>query len=175
MIFNKKTFRQIPGFPNYWINRVGDVYSVPRVVNNRIFGGFLRPSLTNKGYHTVTLSNVRGQATRKIHQLVAICFIPNPRRLRDINHKNGVKTDNRTQNLEWVTFQENIDHAWRTGLRRNPPSGDSAQHRKLTSSQVKKIRNLLADGVYQYRIASMFSVTQACISDIHTGVTWNDI
>ena len=51
-----------------------------------------------------------------IHRLVALMFIKNPKNKKTINHKNGIKTDNRVNNLEWNTHSENVLHSYRNGL-----------------------------------------------------------
>ncbi|GAB3013666.1 hypothetical protein GCM10027051_16200 [Niabella terrae] len=80
----------------------------------------LKQSKTNSGYMGVSLWKDGVKRMSLVHRIVAEVFVDNPFRKSDVNHKNGIKTDNRPENLEWCTKSENIRHAIATGLiRRN--------------------------------------------------------
>lgn len=73
-----------------------------------------------KGYLMITLTRDKKPKTYAIHRLLATAFISEPKDGQEINHKNGIKTDNRIGNLEWCTKQENLRHSWNNGFH---PSG----------------------------------------------------
>ena len=87
-------------------------YTQSRVFPDKILKG----TLSDKGYLTVGLTKDGKQKNFRIHRLVAIAFIPNPHNKQEVNHKNGIKDDNRVDNLEWSTGDENIKHAIENGL-----------------------------------------------------------
>ena len=110
----------------------------------------------------------------RVHRLLAITFIANPDKKPCINHIDGNKLNNEICNLEWCTHQENMDHAFRTGLANN--KGENNGQSKLTSKKAKEIKLLLADGrLSQYKIASMYGVSRSCVLGIKAGRLWKDV
>jgi hypothetical protein len=75
---------------------------------------FLKNYTTEDGYLYVTLYKNKKRKTIKIHRLVAETFIANPNNLPEVNHKSEIKTDNRMENLEWITKRGNANYGTRT-------------------------------------------------------------
>lgn len=92
---------------------------------------------------------------------------------REINHINGVKSDNRISNLELSTRSENIRHAYRTGLKTN--RGEKHPCHRLTEAKVREIRRRHADGEPVRRLATEFAVTGRTIRHIADRHTWTHI
>jgi hypothetical protein len=76
--------------------------------------------LDKDGYVTFTASKNNVVKTLKVHRMVAIAFIPNPDSKPEVNHRFGIKIDNRATELEWSTTKENIVHNFKVLNRKRP-------------------------------------------------------
>lgn len=93
------------------------IYEVSSLGNVRNANGRMRkPFMIPKGYLMIDLFHNCKRTHARVNRLVAEAFIPNPDNKLEVNHKNGNKTDNRAENLEWSTKSENMVHAYRSGL-----------------------------------------------------------
>lgn len=125
-------FKDIPGFEGrYQVNRAGVVISLPYVWESRkgMFhekGETILNTYCVKGYIKVSLNSKH----YSLHRIVAMTYILNPENKRTVNHKDGDKTNNCVDNLEWATYSENILHAFRTGLK-SAHTGSDHQNSKL--------------------------------------------
>lgn len=123
-------WKDIEGFEGFYqVSNLGRVKSLSRIVNDYRGKGkrnkerILKPKRKNiaNSYLTVCLSKLGVITTHQVHSLVAKTFIGNPDPGKEVNHKNGIKDDNRVENLEWVTRKENTRHASRVLGYKNVP------------------------------------------------------
>lgn len=158
-------FREIDGLYGYRFGSDGTVWSVK--------SGSWKTLATvrdHKGYLRVNLFVLGRKLVTTIHRLVARAFLTNPLNKREVNHKNGVKDDNRPENLEWVTASENALHAYANGLwpsRAREKNGRA----KLTSKDVAFIRSVAGRTT---ALARQFGVCRSTIQQIRRGHLWSE-
>jgi hypothetical protein len=141
--------------------------------------GRLRFDSTRSGYENCTgymesWVKIGGTARRiTVHKMVMEAHVgPRPDGM-EINHKNGCKTDNRLENLEYVTRSQNIRHAISTGLIPSQ-AGQRNNNSKLNAEKVGEIRSMAAKGLTNVAIAKIFGVHHGTIGRIVNGETWKE-
>lgn len=104
----------------------------------------LTPKRNNSGYMMIGITENNVRCHISVHRLMAQCFIPNPENKPQVNHKNGIKTDNSLENLEWCTRKENAEHAVNNELyqslhviRRSKTAGDVIRFRSMREAERK--------------------------------------
>lgn len=165
----------------YKVSNFGRIKSLDKKSGIKHFKSHIRKIMIDKdGYCVIILSKLK-KTYKRVHRLVAIAFIPNPENKKFVNHKKGIKTDNRVSELEWVTQSENEKHAYKNGLKK--PNIDNVKIRgvsnfnsKLTESDVVEIRDLYKKGISVSKIQNIFNnMTLQSIYGIVKMNTWKNI
>ena len=114
-----------------------EVSNLGRVRTNGKRPGLLKLTKQKSGYRyaMIQLSNGK-QKNCRVHRLVAEHFLPNPDNMKEVNHKDGNKDNNRADNLEWCTRSHNVKHSFDTGLKQ--PHRWTAEERKQISERNKQ-------------------------------------
>jgi len=182
----KEIWKDVKGYEGcYQISNKGRVKSLKRIVKKsyppyvqNVKKRILKPNIDKDGYAIIMLG-ARGNKDHarkhfKIHRLVGIAFIPNPKKLPCINHLNGKKLDNRPVNLEWCTSPDNIKHAVVTGLR--DFRGVLHHNCRLTENNVRKIRKLRNIKNFKASVlAKMFNISVTHVGYISNYKSWQHI
>lgn len=156
----------ITDFENYLITSDGEVI-------NKKTGRKLKSDLNNCGYKRVTLSKEGKTKRFFVHRLVALHYLPNPSGSDVVNHKNGDKTDNQVDNLEWCSPSKNRIHAFETGLCK---SGQEHHNSKVTDSDVTEVCELIESGLKRGDVLSQVpSISKSTFDDIRRRRTWRHI
>lgn len=189
----KEIWHDIEGFDGkYQVSNLGRVRSFA-YKNERI----LSLQKLSGGYFGVCLSKENKRHTYLIHRLVASAFIPNPQNKKEVNHKNGKKSDNMVDNLEWATPKENMQHALQNGLLKTVikpmldgwqnkkeeiikkviqrSAGENSPNHKWTNHQIMQIRKLFREGIKVCEIARKYKVHHSTISSIVKGKAWKHL
>lgn len=118
----KEEWKDVEGYKElYQVSNLGRIKSVSfrnKMVERRKRDRILKLYDNKNGYQYVSLCKNNIKKSVRVHKLVACAFVPNPENKPQINHINGVKNDNRAENLEWCSQSENQIHAYRLGLQK---------------------------------------------------------
>ena len=168
----KEIWKPITGYEGkYEVSNQGRVKSLSRIIKQK--NGRQRKSkerilkpVMYGNYHGVHLCNEEGIKKAYIHRLVCAAFMGNPIGERNVtNHKDGDKFNNKVSNLEWVTYTENLNHAYQNNLNRS--YGENSHYSKFSDEVVKKVREQYATGKYlQVELAEMHGISKMQIHRI---------
>lgn len=156
---------KIPGAEGFWVTNDGRVFSCLKGPLIELI-----PSLAHNGYLRVQI--VRNGVRRwfPAHRLVLIAWGPSECVDKTVNHKNGIKTDNRIENLEWMTQLENRRHA--IEVLGKSSAGVKNPSAKLNEEAVKDIRT---STLTPLELSNKYNVTRECIYNVYNRITWKSL
>lgn len=170
-------------FPEkYEVGTDGSIWSLK--YNNSNERKELRQYHNEDGYKYVVLVVDGKRYKRLSHRMVAISFILNPENKPQVNHLNGIRNDNRTENLEWCTARENTIHGYRSNGRKASPklkksskirfSGTSNPKAKVDHKIVHGIREMRNNGILLKVISKKYNISVAQVSAIANNKYWKN-
>ena len=174
MTLKNLSVRAIPGYPGYFATSEGVILSFRHRNGPRKEPKKLNLFTKSDGYLQTQLRRPNGTSrSENVHRLVALAFLANPEKKPTVNHKNGLKKDNRVENLEWMTRREQTQHSLNI-LGVNPATWTKGNKfaARLSIVQVESIREALRSGETGASLAARFTVSTAAISNIRRGKSW---
>jgi len=164
-LYQVSNFGRVKSLAKSWNLQNGKYFSKEEKI---MIGGF-----NTFGYRHVTLMKNNKAYCKKIHRLVAEAFLDNPNNYPQVNHINGIKSDNRLENLEWCNQSHNMQHAMSIGLK-TMRTCEKASRAILTNAQVLEIRQL-KDKLTGVEIAKIYNVSKHTIYNIFRNRSWYDL
>lgn len=160
-ILYEEQWKAVEGYDNkYFVSSFGRIKSFVTSPNHpkNVNGIILAQSITKKGYCRCDLSKDNKKQAHAVHRLVGVAFVPNLENLPQINHKKGIKTDNRYHQIEWSTCQQNIQAAFDTGIK--TVAAENHPRSLFTNEQVKEMRKLFEESkISVNKIADQFKTS----------------
>jgi len=162
-------FRDVVGYNGiYRVSRDG---TIEKVIGHK--KGIIAQSTNHQGYKFLQLTLDGKRSNKKVHRLVAEAWITNPLNKPQVNHKDGVKSNNTLSNLEWVTSSENLKHAYASNLipitaKRRAAAAINAKkagasNRKITKEDSLQMKKHLKAGMSQRAVAKLFGCSQSTV------------
>ena len=175
----KEVWKDVKGYKGlYQVSSEGRVKSLDRAVRGKsnglqyVKGRILTPYTSHDGYLKLKLSKDGNYRYLGINRLVAEAFIPNVRKLTQVNHLNCNKKDNSIGNLEWCSPSANIVHAYANGL---IPQGEDSHYATISNEIAHAICGRLEEKVRVCDIVSEYCVSRFVISKIKNKKSWKHI
>ena len=173
-------WRVILAHPDYEVSNLGRVRRITPGSNSSYVGKIRKLNPTRMGYLQITLifpDGPRRFKTHYVHRLVADAFLDTQGDRPEVNHINGIKTDNRVANLEWCSRSENHIHAYRTGLHtaRYAHRESILGHSVMDEATVRRIRAMKTDGKSGCRIAKELGMKPGTVYAVLSGYSWKHV
>lgn len=172
-------WRDIEGFDGFYqVSNTGKIRSQGDNRGNKSGKWRLRSLSANPdGYLKVRLMHKGKDKTCGIHTLVAKAFIPNPNNYETVNHKDGNKTNNNVDNLEWADRSQQMIHAYQNGLKM-PMRGSKHSQSKLTDDDVRYIRSHYKRQSTEFGTVALgkkFGVSSRVIGLVTRGLSYKNV
>lgn len=174
---NEEIWASIANFPEYAASNLGNIKRLTPGKGTRP-GRIIRQQFNKRtGYNYVKVRKDGATVTCVIHRLVAPTYLGNrPTVKHQCNHKNGIKTDNRVENLEWVTRSENGIHAYRLGLSHHiSPCGEKSTSSKITEEIAQAILDFPLGYGNGKLLAKKYNISKSIVSAIIVRRTWKHL
>lgn len=169
-----EVWKDIPGYDGkYQASNLGRIKGKQKV---------LTPQISNCGYHKVCLSVPPGSATKTVHRLLALTFLKYPLdKSEQVNHKDGIKTNNIISNLEICNNSENAKHAYKLGLNKNKKGQLSARsvvnNRDVIHirDEFDKLKSKMTTRVAIAKIANGYNISYSLTDKICFRTKWKHV
>lgn len=169
MSINREVWRWVPGYDGrYLVSDLGNVAAAGGVRGSEPYK-ILRQFSGNSGYKKVSLRDGTKARNVMVHRIVAMAFVPNPSNKTVVNHIDGNKLNNRSENLEWVTPSENAYHSVRTLGNRH---GGVEHSVKLSPDQAREI---FESDLSNSELSRIYGISDTMVSRIKKRKAWRSV